>query len=105
MNTTLQIVLAAAMLTACAGCADVRVRQPASSQPPAAAYATVDDGRSADQLAADNGQLRSQLARCEADRLQWKQAVEGREEELKAAKNARDAMKKDRDRARKALDD
>jgi uncharacterized membrane protein YccC len=61
------------------------------------------DPRSIADLNRENARLRQDLAQLERDHQAWQAAVDRQKDEKKALEDARDDLKKQRDRAKKAL--
>jgi len=98
--------LLAAALTGCGEAnVDLRgLRVPGTSEPdpppnPAA------DPRTAAELQNENARLRQTLAELEKNHRDWQAAVERKKDEVELLKDRRDVLKKQRERAKDALDD
>lgn len=81
------------------GCLNVDVKNPPPSRSEAAP--AVDNRPTAD-IVRENAQLRNSLVKLEQDHKNWQTAVHNREAEKDQAKDQREAVKKDRDRWKKA---
>jgi len=110
MRKTIALLCLLAVASLAGGCLNVRADasglgsggdSPRASVPPDPAS----DPRGLADLQRENAQLRSRLGGLEAQHRQWQAAIDARKSEIHSLKKQRDALEKERDRYKDALED